>query len=123
MAWAEQHSLPVRLPIRNVSDRKRDYRTYYSAETRRLIADYYREDLEAFGDGVLVEPVLVVEAGHLDQQAVADLVAPEDVVAPPLDAEAAADALCALAPALAPRLSARRGAPRPRSAGRRPGPS
>jgi hypothetical protein len=49
MDWAEQHSLPVRLPTRNVSDRKRDYRVYYSAETRRLIADYYREDLEAFG--------------------------------------------------------------------------
>ena len=47
--FADKHSLSGELFHRNVSIRTRDYRTYYSAETRNLIADYYRQDLEAFG--------------------------------------------------------------------------
>ena len=47
--FAEKYALPVRLPRRNASKRRRSYRPYYSTETRNLVGDYYREDLEAFG--------------------------------------------------------------------------
>ena len=47
--FAEKHSLTVKLPRRNMSHRKRDYRAYYSAETKKLVGETYREDLEAFG--------------------------------------------------------------------------
>ncbi len=49
MHFAEKQALAGTLSRRNASKRGRDYRSYYSVETRNLIGDYYREDLEAFG--------------------------------------------------------------------------
>lgn len=42
--------LSCQLPhIRQATDRKRDYRTYYTAATAELVADHYRADIERFG--------------------------------------------------------------------------
>lgn len=54
---------PVRLPHVNRS-RHRDYRTYYTDETRRMVAEAFKEDIELFGytfDGV-AEPAPVIAA-------------------------------------------------------------
>jgi hypothetical protein len=37
------------LPVENTSQRSRDYRTYYDDDTRRMIAEVYRADVEKFG--------------------------------------------------------------------------
>ncbi|MEM1182087.1 MAG: hypothetical protein AAGM22_27310, partial [Acidobacteriota bacterium] len=48
-SWARKHALPATLSRRNASKRRRDYRSYYSPETREIVADHYAADLEAFG--------------------------------------------------------------------------
>lgn len=37
------------LPVLNVSSRSRDYRTYYNNKTRDIVAERYKEDIDAFG--------------------------------------------------------------------------
>lgn len=37
------------LPKVNISRDRRDYRTFYTPETRRLVAEKYRDDIEMFG--------------------------------------------------------------------------
>lgn len=49
---------PIRLPHRNRS-RHRDYRTYYTDETREMVARAFADDIEAFGytfDGTVRRP-------------------------------------------------------------------
>jgi hypothetical protein len=50
----EQIGIEANLPHKNASSH-RDYRTYYSDDTRELVADHFQEDIERFGycfDGV-----------------------------------------------------------------------
>jgi tetratricopeptide (TPR) repeat protein len=37
------------LPVENTSKRSRDYRSYYDDDTRRMLAEVYRADIERFG--------------------------------------------------------------------------
>ena len=37
------------LPAVNVSKDRSDYRTFYDEESRKLIAEKYRDDIETFG--------------------------------------------------------------------------
>lgn len=48
-AFARKYGIPGTLRRLNASAREPGYRNYYSDETRDLIADYYQQDLEAFG--------------------------------------------------------------------------
>jgi hypothetical protein len=41
--------LEAQLPLLNVSNRRRDWRSYYTEETRALVAELFRGDLEEFG--------------------------------------------------------------------------
>ena len=47
--FAERNGLPLELAHRNSSARSRDYRGYYTDETRAVVTEYYRQDLDAFG--------------------------------------------------------------------------
>lgn len=40
---------PIVLPHKRKASDRSDYRGYYSAETRALVADYFRRDIELFG--------------------------------------------------------------------------
>ena len=48
-AFADRHGILGRLHRRNVSPRDAGNRMYYDAETRALIAEYFSDDLAAFG--------------------------------------------------------------------------
>lgn len=47
--FSEQHRIKRTLERRNASTRDGNYRRYYSARTREIIANYYHEDLTEFG--------------------------------------------------------------------------
>ena len=47
--FSRKHGLPSRLVRTNVAPRERDYRRYYSDQTRELVATHYRQDLKTFG--------------------------------------------------------------------------
>lgn len=45
----ETIGLEAQLPMLNVSSRRRDWRSYYTDETRLLVEDLFQDDLDAFG--------------------------------------------------------------------------
>ncbi len=47
--FARKYGIEGSLGHHNGSNRDRDYRPYYTPESREIVREYYREDIEVFG--------------------------------------------------------------------------